>query len=309
MSVTNDLDSYQLMVKELKKTFHKDLVTVDCKYGTGISLNFINNFVVYISSSVPTGDNYVHYTPNMIIVHDPNFLNLSNFVFKHSIKTEHENGTVLLNLIFKTFSSDGFYDLDKQRKNYFKLNEFKLKKLLSDYLNLGLKPENEFFLFSYDEIRSRYEKDKKMTLNDEGRKVVIQDKSALLFTNDKGERFIDITSSFHYCVDNKMYLNREIMQLTEISNTEYNCLSEDEKEHVVVMYSPPNHDQRQYAIFKKKSDLDLTSEKYILYEKANGMTLTLKHSIIKKNEVRFYFEDGKGRIDTYHPDLLIYFID
>lgn len=307
MSDKERIESYQLMIKELKNTFNKDIVTIDYKYETGISFNFINGFVVYISSSTPTGGNYVHYTPNMIIIHDPHFFNLSHFVFKNSLKVDYENGTDLLDNVFKTFANDGFYDLEKQRVNYFKLHEFKLKKLLSDYLNLGFKPENEYFLFYNDEIRPRYETGKKIIFYEEGNKIVIQDKSALLFTNDKGERYIDMSVSFHYCIENKMYLNRDILQLREISDEEYLSLSPDDKERVVVSYSPPNHSKKQYSIYEKKPDIDLNDEKYITYEKANGKIFTLKQSMDKKNKIIFYFEDEKGRVDIYHADLLIYF--
>lgn len=286
---------YQDMITELKLKMNKAVVKIDTFSDRGIVLHFINGYKVIISPA-QAKSNHLH-SDGISLIYDYDFNNLSHIVFDQPIKLDHENGSKFIFNIINTFKNEDFSNKIKQLENYKQINIYELKSLLAKYLRLPVNPDKEYFLYGDDELRPRFKQSPKIKFNNKGHKVIITDKSALLFDDGK-RRYIDLESGLMYKKDGLLYLDRNIVVMKEFSEAE---VKSGDDSYLV------SFDQNGNKKFFKnvlKEGVDLSTIPTIKYTEADGFTYKLK-----KNKNVYFFEDTQGKISISHPDLLVVFQD
>lgn len=280
------VSQHQKLVSQLKQWINPAIALVESWYGSSITLTIPNLSIVIIPQASERACVTNLYTK---IIFDPNYKFLKKIINQQNFKRDYENGSEVLFHILQALKR---LTQSEAETAYEHIHDYALKQALIRHYHLNQDPNKEFFLFGDDEFRPRYtDFQPPLKVPSEGLKVKIQDKSALLFTRENGSQYLDLDIGMFYKDDTYIYLNSKIVQMVKCSKAESTTVSYNSKTKSKI-----------YRKLELKPGIDLTHEKKIRYQSANGREFTLK-----LNHQTYFLEDDQGtKVDLSHPDLLVY---
>mgnify|MGYP007088035767 CR=1 FL=1 len=279
---------FQNLLKRLRNVLDPAFVKVEGFFEHSVVFSF-KDFKIVVSIQKAIRREF-HSTEGLLLLNDQNFKLLDSFSKNKLKNLEQEDGSLYLDNALRPFLKTETVKA-KAQVNVKKIYYFELKSLLNKAYSLNQDPSKEFFLFGNDELRKRFNQSNvHLKITSKGIKVEVQDKSALLFTNDDGSRFMDLHYGQGFLSKNYLYLGN-LMKYKEVKKP---------KDGVDYSVRVNGDGTKIYMVSVLKDGIDLKTTPRIAYEKADG-----KSFVLKKSKGEFYLEDEKGKISIGHPDLLI----
>lgn len=206
------------------------------------------------------------------IVYDNDFNQLKRYLKNEKMDTEYYWFKNLLDLISTEINKD----------SYWKLPNGRMKFHFCSLYDTETHPNSEFLLYSNDEFRWRYDRNRsELVIPNEGVEVVLSCPHSFVFKSKKTEkRHIDCELSNwtgYFTKRDTVIISRENITLFEDGSQKVYKLKEGVKEEDCEEYYYEN-------LYKKKL-------------------------LLKKKDGIFYLEDDKGSIRISHPDLMGYIYD
>jgi len=206
------------------------------------------------------------------IVYDKDFVQLKKYLNDEKMGSEYYWFQKVLDLLSSKINKDSYWKLPTGRMKYHFCSLYESE----------THPNKEFFLYSNDEFKWRYNRNRpELIVPEEGIEIVLNCVHSFVFKNIKtGKRHIDCELSNwtgYFTNRNTVILSRDKIKLVEEGYKKVFQLREGIKEEDCEEYSYEN-------LYKEK----------LVLKKKNGI---------------FYLEDEKGSIRISHPDLMAYIYD